>query len=504
VSSLKHPASLLILDGFSLGEASDFNAVHQAKTPHLDALFERFPWTWLKSCGRAVGLPEGLMGNSEVGHLNMGAGRIVDQDVTRIDKAINRGELGGNPVFRDLLDHVESKGSTLHLLGLLSDGGVHSAFRHIEALIDLALSRNIPVRLHAFLDGRDCPPRSGVDYLRRICEQKGDFAISTVGGRFWGMDRDKRWNRVEKHWRCIVESEGPRADDPVSAVEASYRKDITDEFMEPVCIEGVSCPLQDGDAVFFFNFRADRGREMSHALTEKDFEGFQRSRFPELRFASMTEYDRTLQKPHAFAPLPLEGLFADVLAEEGLKNLRLAETEKYAHVTFFFNGGVEQPWDGEDRILVPSPAVRTYDLQPEMSLPELTGGFLKALQSKEHDAHVVNIANCDMVGHTGNLKAAIAAVEAVDRAIGQIREAVFDTGGFLLLCADHGNVEEMWDGESDSPHTRHSLSDVPLLLADPRSTGSLSPGILADIIPTLLSHAGLHASSHMSGKDLRR
>jgi len=513
MSSLPHPATLLILDGWNLGESSDTNAFHLARTPNLDKIMTSHPMTRIASSGRDVGLPDGQMGNSEVGHLNLGAGRIVDQDITRIDTAIEEGELGRNSAWLGLLDAVSATGGTLHLLGLVSDGGVHSCLGHLEALIRRAAGRR-PVRLHAFLDGRDTPPKAGAGFMRRIQgwadeigAAGGDFEVASVGGRYWGMDRDKRWDRVERHWRTMVLGKGPSGQDPVQAVELSYEEGVTDEFVRPVVMVDLDGKpkgrIKDGDGVFFFNFRADRARQLTRALIDEYFDGFRRDLFPRVAFASMTQYHADFDTDCAFPPRPLDGIFSDVLAAQNLTNLRLAETEKYAHVTFFFNGGVEQAWPGEERILVPSPLVATYDLQPEMSLPQVTAHLLEELGGKKHDFHVVNFANCDMVGHTGNLQAAVKAVEAVDNALGAVVEAVLDTGGFLFITADHGNVEQMWDETTQGPHTQHTTTPVPLILVDPRWKGSLSKGRLADVIPTMLRHAGLSPDEKMTGVDLR-
>jgi 2,3-bisphosphoglycerate-independent phosphoglycerate mutase len=513
MSSLSRPATLLILDGWNLGRKSDTNAVHLARTPHLDKIMTTHPWTRIASSGLEVGLPDGQMGNSEVGHLNLGAGRVVDQEITRIDKSIRNGELGRNPAWLELLEKVSGNQSTLHLLGLVSDGGVHSSLGHLEALIRRAAGRR-KVRLHAFLDGRDTSPKAGTSFMRRIqgwAEEintaGGDFAVASIGGRYWGMDRDKRWDRIEKHWRTLVLGKGPTAQDPVHAIEESYESGVTDEFIRPVVlVDGAGLPLgriRDGDGVFFFNFRADRARQITRALTDEYFDGFRRDYFPRINFATMTQYHRDFEIPIAFPPKSLEGIFADVLAAQGLKNLRLAESEKYAHVTFFFNGGVEAPWPGEDRILVPSPHVATYDLQPEMSLPKIVSNYLDQVQNGGFDAHVVNFANCDMVGHTGVLSAAIKAVEAVDKAVGEVVEAALDMGGFLIVTADHGNAEKMWDEETKGPHTQHTTTPVPMVLVDPKWKGGLGPGRLSDLVPTLLSHAGLEPDARMTGRDLR-
>ncbi len=513
MSSLPRPTTLLILDGWNLGKSSDTNAIHLANTPNLDKIMTIYPWTWIASSGRDVGLPEGQMGNSEVGHLNLGAGRIVDQDITRIDKSIENGELGRIPAWTELLDTVTEAGSTLHLLGLVSDGGVHSSLSHLEALVRRASGRR-PVRLHAFLDGRDTPPRAGAGFLRQIQgwadeinAAGGDFAVASVGGRYWGMDRDRRWDRIEKHWRTLVLGKGPKAQDPVQAIENSYAENVTDEFVRPVTLVDEAGkpvgPIREGDGVFFFNFRADRARQMTRALTDELFDGFRRDFFPRIHYATMTQYHRDFELPIAYPPKSLEGILADVLAAQGLRNLRLAETEKYAHVTFFFNGGIEEPWPGEERILVPSPQVATYDLQPEMSLPLVTERYLEQAESGGFDAHIVNFANCDMVGHTGVLGAAVKAVEAVDSAVGKVVEAALDKNGFLIITADHGNAEQMWDPATQGPHTQHTTTPVPLVLVDPKWQKELSEGRLADVIPTLLAHAGLDPDPNMTGRDLR-
>ncbi len=514
MSRLPRPATLLILDGWNLGEPSETNASYKARTPELDALLARYPHCMIETSGLDVGLPAGQMGNSEVGHMNLGAGRIVDQDITRIDKAVAAGDLAERPALAELVAGARESGGTLHLIGLVSDGGVHSSFEHLEALVRIGCGAGLVVRLHALLDGRDTPPRAGAGFLRVVQgwanEFHGnneDFAVASVGGRYWGMDRDKRWDRVARHWECIVDGEGPTGGDPVAAVEASYAQDVTDEFVDPVVItDEKGRPrgrVEDGDAVFFFNFRADRARQMTRALTEEGFDGFERRRVPEIRYASLTEYDADFGQPIVFLPLGLEGIFADVMAAAGLRNLRLAETEKYAHVTFFFNGGQEEPYAGEERILIPSPKVATYDLQPEMSLPQVSATYLEQCERGDFDVHIVNFANCDMVGHTGDMKAAVAAVEAVDRGVGQVVKAALDCGGFLLITADHGNVERMWDEDSQGPFTAHTTGPVPLLLVDPLFEGGLRGGRLADVMPTLLCHAGIDCSEQMTGRDLR-
>ncbi len=514
MSRLERPATLLILDGWNIGDPGPGNAFHLARTPNLDSLLARYPHTMIHSSGLHVGLPDAQMGNSEVGHMNLGAGRVVDQDITRIDKTVAAGKLLTQPALADLIEAARREEGRLHLLGLVSDGGVHSSFEHLAALLREAAAAGVATRLHAFLDGRDTPPRSGADFLREVegwlaelREQGADCTLASVGGRYWGMDRDQRWDRVERHWKCIVDGEGPSATDGVAAIEASYAAELGDEFMEPrFMAEPSGAPrgrLEDGDAVFFFNFRSDRARQLTRALTDDDFDGFPRPRRPRIHFASMTEYDARFDLPQAFLPISLDGIFADVMAGAGLRNLRLAETEKYAHVTFFFNGGREEPYPGEERVLVASPKVATYDLQPEMSLPEVTARYLDLAQNGGFDVHIVNFANCDMVGHTGMIPAAVAAVEAVDLAVGKVVEAALDRKGFLLVTADHGNVEQLLDPVSGIPHTAHTLTPVPLILVDPEYRGELAAGRLADVVPTLLHHAGLGPSKQMNGRDLR-
>ncbi len=460
--------------------------------------------------------PAGQMGNSEVGHLNLGAGRVVDQESTRIDKVVAAGELLAQPALAELVAAAKAAGKTLHLVGLVSDGGVHSGLGHLEALIAEGAAAGLRLRLHALLDGRDTPPRSGAGFIRRVegwlaaARAKGADCAHRQRGRpllghgpgqalgprapALGGDRPRRGAQRRRSGERRGELLRARHHGRVHGAGGDRRRGR----------QAARGAVAEGDALFFFNFRADRARQLTRALTETDFEGFPRAGFPRIRFASMTEYDATFALPQAFPPLTLDGLFADVFAGAGLKNLRLAETEKYAHVTFFFNGGRETPFPGEERILVPSPKVATYDLQPEMSLPEVTARYLEQIEKGRFDAHIVNFANCDMVGHSGIIKAAVAAVEAVDLAVGKVVEATLDKGGFLLITADHGNVEKMWDPETNGPYTAHTTEPVPLILVDPRYRGALAPGRLADVIPSLLAQAGLAPSAQMTGRDLRR
>ncbi|MCP4550061.1 MAG: 2,3-bisphosphoglycerate-independent phosphoglycerate mutase [bacterium] len=510
---MARPATLLILDGWGIGQTLPTNAYRVANTPNLDRLFKRYPHAQIESSGLSVGLPHGQMGNSEVGHLNLGAGRIVDQDITRIDKIVDSGLLSEQKALSDLVASALDHGTRLHLVGLVSDGGVHSSLDHLKALILEITAKGVPVRLHALLDGRDTPPQSGAGYISELLSwarshglSDSVFAIASVGGRYWGMDRDNRWERVEKHWQCIVNGSGPQSGCPIKVINDSYASNKGDEFVEPtIIVSPDGSPIgqfEDKDSVFMFNFRADRVRELVQAFGNSDFSCFIRNRVPEIQLATMTEYRSDFKFPNAFPPHKLEGIFSDILAEHKLSNLRVAETEKYAHVTFFFNGGIDTPWPLEKRVLIDSPKVATYDLQPEMSLPKVTSSLTEQIADGGFDFHVANFANCDMVGHTGNLKAAVAAVEAVDSAVGSVTEAVLDKGGFLIVTADHGNIEQMWDEAGECPYTAHTTNPVPVILVDPEYKGGLSNGRLADITPTLLSHAGIPLSPEMTGTNI--
>ena len=502
------PTLLLILDGWGLAPKGACNAPALANTPNLDALFAQAPHSTLEASGRAVGLPTGYIGNSEVGHLNIGAGRVVYQDMTRIDVARERGELDTNPVFLQLVEATRAAGGALHLAGLLSDGGVHSHIEHIEALAGVAARAGVPVRVHCFMDGRDTPPKSGLDFVRHMQHALAtlpDARIATLCGRYYAMDRDKRWERVHEAWKLLTSGEGQVDGDPVAALEASYAADITDEFVKPTRIGTAPDTLwRDGDGVFLCNFRADRMRELVQALTLPDFDGFARGHVPQLAgLASMTAYDASFTLPVAFPKEPITLGLGEVVSRAGAKQLRLAETEKYAHVTYFFNGGVEEPFAGEDRILVPSRRdVDTYDLAPAMSCVEVTDKFLEAWNGGEYALVVCNLANGDMVGHTGVLKAAIAACEAVDACVGRMVDAVRARKGRMLLIADHGNCEMMCD-EQGEPHTAHTTNPVPCLLLEPERAGvRLKPGKLADVAPTLLALWGMEQPAAMDGASL--
>jgi len=503
-----NPVVLMILDGFGLGEPGPGNAITQAETPAIDRLFATCPWAPLEAAGLAVGLPEGQMGNSEVGHLNIGAGRIVYQELTRICRAIEDGSLVENPVLIAAMDAAVAGGGAVHFMGLLSDGGVHSHQDHLYALVRMAASRGANrIFVHAFLDGRDVPPTSGlgfIEQLEAVLAETGVGAVATVMGRYYAMDRDNRWERVERAWSAMVLGEGVLVGSAPEAVAASYAAGVTDEFVVPAVVAGDDGPigtLVDGDSLVFFNFRPDRAREITRALVDPAFEGFSRIAKPALHFVCLTEYDPKISAPVAFPKdLPC-CVLADVLAENGLRQLHIAETEKYAHVTFFFNGGAEAPKVGEERVLVPSPHVSTYDLQPEMSEPEVTRLLVEAIEQHRADFYVVNFANCDMVGHTGITPAAIRAVEAVDDGVGKIAAAVSAQGGALILTADHGNAERMMDAEGE-PFTAHTTDPVPFICCAGGVVGVREGGILADVAPSVLDLLGVESPGEWSGSSL--
>jgi 2,3-bisphosphoglycerate-independent phosphoglycerate mutase len=500
------PIVLLILDGWGHRDDPTDNALAQASLPNWHALLARNPHTLIHTEGRFVGLPEGQMGNSEVGHMNLGAGRIVYQDLTRIDAAIEDGSFFANPELRAACAAAKANHGTLHLLGLLSPGGVHSHEQHIFAMIELARREGVPqVAVHAFLDGRDMPPRSAqasLELLEAACARAGNARIATVSGRYFAMDRDKRWDRQRRAWDAIVEASAEHvAADALSALRGAYARGENDEFVAPTVI-GTGAPVRDGDAIVFMNFRADRARQLTGAFVSPAFDGFQARRPRLSRFVCLTEYDAKLPAPVAFAPDDLRNTLGEVLAANGMKQLRIAETEKYAHVTFFFSGGREEPYAGETRVLVPSPKVATYDLQPEMSCPEVTGKLVAAIRSGEIDVAICNIANPDMVGHSGILAAAVQAAEAVDVAIGAVAQAVHDTGGALLVTADHGNVEMMRDPDTGQPHTSHTVGPVPFVYAGPCPATLRSGGALRDVAPTILDLLGVPRPEEMSGETL--
>jgi 2,3-bisphosphoglycerate-independent phosphoglycerate mutase len=495
---------LVILDGFGWREETADNAVAQARKPTFDRLWSTCPHAFLRTSGLDVGLPEGQMGNSEVGHMNIGAGRVVMQDLPRITAALAAGELPGMPAFQDLVAKLKASGGTCHLMGLVSAGGVHSHQEHAAAVARALAHAGIAVAVHAFTDGRDTPPRSGGECIRLLQAALPQGArIATVGGRYYAMDRDKRWERVAKAYAAIAEAQGPRFADAPSAVDDGYGRDVTDEFLIPAVI-GDYRGMRDGDGILCFNFRADRVREILAALIEPAFDGFARPRV--ITFAAavgMTHYSDELAPflGVLFAPQSMANLLGEVVSRAGKTQLRAAETEKFAHVTYFLNGGAEQKYPGEDRILVPSPKVATYDLQPEMSAPELTERVVAAIDSGKYDLIVLNFANPDMVGHTGSLPAAIKAVETVDVGLGRIVAAIGARHGALLVTADHGNCELMRDPVTGGPHTAHTTNPVPVLLYGTNATG-LHSGRLADIAPTLLHLLGLPQPAEMTGKAL--
>ncbi len=504
---MTQPLALIILDGWGLAQSGQGNAIALADTPNMDSYKEKYPYTTLAACGLAVGLPEGQMGNSEVGHLNIGAGRVIYQELTRISKAIEDGDFFTNPVLAGTMERVLANNSALHLMGLLSDGGVHSHNTHLYALLEMAKNFGLPkVLVHCFLDGRDTPPTSGLDYVTEL-EQKmkeiGIGQIATVSGRYYAMDRDKRWERVEKAYQALVEGQGEQAATAQEAVSASYAQSLTDEFMLPTIIQAAGDGrIKAGDGVIFFNFRPDRAREITRALVDVDFPHFERSGGRlDLAYVCMTQYDATIQAPVAFAPEAITHTLGEVLAENQIRQLRLAETEKYAHVTFFFNGGVETPNAQEDRILIPSPKVDTYDLQPRMSALEVTERALAELDN--YQVIIINFANPDMVGHTGIIPAAVEAVSVVDKCLGQIVEAVLAKGGKLVVTADHGNAEMMLD-ENGHAVTAHTLDPVPFLLIgrDLPCSRLRSGGRLEDIAPTVLELLDLPKPIEMTGKSL--
>jgi len=508
------PVLLVVLDGWGIRKEREANAIAIAGTPNMDALLREYPSTAVETSGLSVGLPEGQMGNSEVGHTNLGAGRIVYQDLVRIHRAVEDGSFYANDALLLACRRAKESGGALHLMGLVSDGGVHSHVEHLHACVELARREGVAKTfVHAFMDGRDTPPRSGLGYLAEVEKRlaaKGYGRVATVCGRYWAMDRDKRWDRVALAYGAIVRGEGKKAASGVAAMEQGYAADETDEFVKPTVVvdgkgEAVGS-VRDGDAVLFLNFRADRAREITRAFTDPAFKDFDRVAVPRLSaYVCMTQYDETFKLPVAFGPTDLTEIFPEIVSEAGLKQLRCAETEKYAHVTFFFNGGREKVFPGEDRILVPSPRdVKTYDKKPEMSAREVTDKLVEAIGTGQYGFVLVNFANPDMVGHTGILDAAVKAVKVVDESLGRLWQAARKQGMAMLVTADHGNCEMMTDPQTGEPHTAHTLNPVPFVLADPDFKGAKlrSKGVLADVAPTALQVMGLPQPKEMTGLGL--
>ena len=507
--SIRRQVVLVVLDGWGHREEREGNAIALASTPTWDRLWRRPSRTLLAASGRAVGLPEGQIGNSEVGHLNLGAGRVVMQDLVRISEAIERGTLAEIEALNAACRACAGGERTLHLMGLIGTGGVHAIDQHLYALIDIAERKRVPrIAIHALLDGRDTLPRSGLGFMRELVARAGGRAhVASLGGRYFGMDRDKRWDRTEKWYRAAVLGIGPTATNPVEAIRAAYERGETDEFIAPtVIVEGGTpvAPMRDGDAVICFNYRSDRMRQIVRAMTDPEFREFDVSGRPNISVTTMTSYDRTFSLPVLFPPQSMARIVAEVLAELGRTTFRTAETEKYAHVTYFFNGGLEVPFPGEERILVPSQRVATYDLKPEMSAPGVTDVLCKAIEDRIHDFVLCNYANGDMVGHTGSLPATIAAVETVDRCLTRVMDVAERSGARVLVTADHGNCELMIDPVGGGPHTAHTTNPVPIVIVDPDGELPLrTGGALRDVGPTILSMLGIASPPEMTGTDLR-
>lgn len=504
------PVLLLILDGFGYREDPDHNAIAHAHKPNWDRLWRDYPHTLIQASELYVGLPHEQMGNSEVGHLNIGAGRVIYQELTRVNLAIEDGSFFTNPALAQAVAKVKNNASALHIMGLLSPGGVHSHEQHIHAMLQLAAKAGLKnIYVHAFLDGRDTPPRSAADSLQRLqnkCAALGVGRIASIVGRYFAMDRDNRWERVQTAYDMLTLGEAPfTAPDALSALQQAYQRGENDEFVQTTLIHSANLPaakMQDGDAVVFMNFRADRARQLTRALTDPTFDKFTRKRFPKLAsFVTLSSYGEEFVLPVAFAPTSIQNCFGEYISKLGLKQLRIAETEKYAHVTYFFNGGQEQPFAGEDRIMVPSPKVATYDLKPEMNAFELTDKLVEAIRSGQYQAIICNYANCDMVGHSGILEAAVKAVEALDICIGRVVQAMQDVGGEVIITADHGNAEQMIDRETKQAHTAHTLNPVPFLYVGRRAKMSEN-GALQDVAPTLLTMMGLPQPAAMTGHAL--
>ena len=505
----KKPVMLMILDGFGINENTDGNAVKLAKTPNIDKLMKKYPTTQVYTSGLKVGLPEGQMGNSEVGHTNIGAGRIVYQELTKITKSIEDGDFFTIPEFTEAIENCKKYNSKLHILGLVSDGGVHSHIRHLYGLLEMAKRRDFEnVYVHCFLDGRDTPPASAEGYIMQLEEkmqEKGIGKIASISGRYYAMDRDKRWERTKKCYDALVNGEGNKATSATIAIEDSYQKEVFDEFVEPTIIcnsEGPIATIQEHDSVIFFNFRPDRARQITRTIVDKEFKEFETKKM-DTYFVCFTNYDETMPNVKiAFKKEQLKNTLGEVLSKKGLTQLRIAETEKYAHVTFFFNGGEEKQYPGEDRILVPSPKVATYDLQPEMSAPIVTEKVVEAINSNKYDVIILNYANPDMVGHTGSLPAAIKAVETIDECVEKVVSSILAHDGTLIITADHGNCEQMIDYKTGEPHTAHTTNPVPLILVSNNETLKVKSGKLADLAPTILEILGIDKPEEMTGESI--
>ena len=496
---------LIILDGFGLRKEEEGNAVAQANTPNLDKMMNNCPLSKIETSGKFVGLPDGIMGNSEVGHMNMGAGRIVKQDLVRINDSIKSNELKNNTQLQNVFNHVKNNDSTMHIMGLISDGGVHSHLDHFEYILAAAREYGVEkIAIHAFMDGRDTSPVSGINFMNKLenfIASDKKYKVATVCGRYYAMDRDNRWERIEKAYKMLINSQGENYTDAVTAIQSYYDKDITDEFINPSII-GEQCPIQNGDAVFSMNFRADRMRQMVTAINDSNFPHFQ-TKSLDILFTTMTEYQKEFPYSVLFEQEKIDNIFPELLARNNYRQLRIAETEKYAHVTYFFNGGSEQPFPGETRKLIPSPKVATYDLQPEMSAPEVTEEVLLAIESDKYEAIIMNFANPDMVGHTGNIKAAITAIETIDSCLEKIQRAANEKDTAIFLTADHGNLELMHDPLSGMIHTAHTTLPVPLILVNVNGNYQLAEtGKLADIAPTILDYLKIEKPLEMTGNSL--
>ena len=504
--STRTPVVLIVLDGWGFRPGRDGNAIELGDTPVWHRLWERSPRTLLEASGLAVGLPAGQIGNSEVGHLNLGAGRVVPQDLVRISQSVESGEFFRIPVLTELVEDVRRHDGTLHVMGLIGTGGVHALDKHLFAAVELGRRAGVKVAIHAWLDGRDTPPKSGLEFMQELLQavrSSDRLAVSTIVGRYYAMDRDKRWERTKLAYDAMVNGVGAMAPDPITAIKQAYAAGETDEFVKPRVIPGTPL-IRDGDGIFCFNYRADRMRQIVRALAVQGFDGFDVSGRPAVKLVTMTQYDETLPFPAAFGPMVLSRIVAQVLSDNGRTMFRTAETEKYAHVTYFFNGGHEPPYKGEERLLVPSQKVATYDLMPEMSAPGVTDVLCKAIEQKEHDFILCNYANGDMVGHSGVLAAAVKAVETVDRCLARVLPVAETAGATVLITADHGNCELMIDPATGGPHTAHTTNPVPLVIVGDQKARTLrAGGSLRDVGPTILNMLGIEPPTEMTGKDLR-